>query len=194
MKNTLIYSILAFICINPATSYSYEPTDKDRQNLLNVYIRSADRVIGKEQLILTLKENCIKNPQFASTLNTEYTKWWERNQQYYDKANKVMTESFIKTLIGPELLKDKNYQTLLKQYSNNAVKNRYHKRFQNDIKAATNEKLIVTCKRLQSDLHSKKYDFKHEQSGAFTLFLNIDVDDPLKYTPDELLKNMRKRH
>ena len=166
------------------TSLAADLSEKDRLALHQAYAMFAVRVLEEEQGVVAMAEHCAVKGAGGAPLQAAYTDWRKRNHALYGRAHAVLSPVFYDKILGPSVSTPQGkgmrdvVVTLVPFYQNQA------KDFAARADPAT---LATTCAELEKRLASGERDYRRQQPGAFKILERLDIDNPLRYSQDQLL-------
>ncbi len=175
---------LGALLMSSGPAIAADLSEKERLALHQAYSLFAVRVLEEEQGTVAMAEHCVAKGLGGASLQAAYTDWRKRNGALYGRAHAVLSPAFYDKILGPSVSTPQGkgmrdvVVTLVPFYQKQA------KDFAAQTDAAT---LATTCAELEKRLVSGERDYRRQRPGAFKILERMDLDNPLRYTQDQLL-------
>ena len=185
MKGKVTAQVAAMsFALGAGTSLAADLSEKDRLALHQAYAMFAVRVLEEEQGVVGMAEHCVAKGVGGASLQAAYTDWRKRNHALYGRAHAVLSTVFYDKILGPSVSTPQGkgmrevVVTLVPFYQKKAK----------DFAAQTDPgTLATTCVELEKRLVSGELDYRRQKPGAFAIVERMDIDNPLRYSQDQLL-------
>jgi hypothetical protein len=184
MRKRLIPLLIAGLLFISAARAA-EPTDEDRQFMLQAYTMMAVRVIEPEQQVMATNDQCRERGMGGASLQAAFSDWTKRNRALYRRAHMVLSQPFMDRVVGARLgatagMKSQSQiRSLLVAHNYDEARAWLNARKLDDLGAR--------CSEFEKALRSGKFDYRQQQPDAFRIIERIDLEKPLAYTADKLL-------
>ena len=178
--------ILVAGLLGAAESSAAEMTDRDRFELHQAYAMLAVRVLEEEQSVVGVADHCAAKSAGSPSLQAAFAQWRQRNQVLYGRAHTILSPAFYDKVVGPAVASERG--KAMRQATISLVPH-----YQGEARAQSTDPatLRATCVELEKKLGAGELDYRRQQPAAFRIVERIDLDNPLRYSQEQLVELAR---